>query len=288
MHVALDGPTSVTLGSFDGVHRGHQALIASLVQQAQASCMQAVVVTFDPLPRQLFQGLRNWQLTSLDERIHFMTPLGMDGVAVLQFDRRVRAIPAEAFVLLLKRHLGMAALWAGPDFALGRDREGDVAFLKDAGQRHDFDVHIFHRFRWQGRPVRSTQIRQALHEGNLALANDLLGRPYRLTGTVAGVEAAPGAGRVVHVAIPPERLLPEPETYLCRVLMGALPLEVSGVITQERALALRLPGECDVVTGRPLEIDFCRVAEMSLDALPVAARDRREPDERPVGDDARG
>mgnify|MGYP000355139864 CR=1 FL=1 len=213
--VAPERPVALTIGSFDGVHRGHQALIRQLVTQAQADGQEAVVLTFDPLPRQFFGGGRRVLLSSLEERLTYLEALGLDGVAILPFDATTAALSARAFVEPLVKRLHMATLWAGSDFALGRDREGDVVFLAELGRVLGFEVRTFAPFVWQGAPVRSTRIRQALQIGDVQLAAALLTRPYRITGTVIH-----GDGRghqlsfpTANLAVSAERILPAHGIY---------------------------------------------------------------------------
>lgn len=221
-HFITPGPTALTIGAFDGVHRGHQQLIETLVSAAHMAGQQAVAMTFDPLPWQLF-GRDNGNsglLTTWEERLTLLAALGLDGVVILPFSREVAATPALEFVAALSRQLGLAALWAGPDFALGRGREGDIAFLQAAGTRLGFTVHVLPPLIWHGEPVRSSRIREALRRGDLDEANDCLGRPYRLSGTVAHGD---GRGRrlgfpTANLSLPADRLLPAYGIYVCRAV----------------------------------------------------------------------
>jgi len=220
--ITLAGPTGLTIGAFDGVHRGHQALIRWMVAGARQAAMQAVALTFDPLPH-LVLGLGNaGALSTLEERLDFMTPLGLDGVIVLPFDRQMAAISAEDFVTWLVEKLSLAGLWVGPDFALGHNHEGDIPFLEAMGARYGFSVYRFGETAClNGQPVRSSRIRNALKVGDLVEANDCLGRPYRLSGIV---EPGHRRGRVLgfptaNLRIPENRLLPANGVYVCRAYL---------------------------------------------------------------------
>ena len=185
-HLTLEQPTGLTIGAFDGVHLGHQALIRWLVDNARGAGWAPVVLTFDPLPRQVFDPDAADLLSDLDDRLPMFADLGVDGVVVQPFDEEVAAIPPRAFAAQLRTHLNLRGLWVGPDFALGRERTGDVAALQAIGEEQGFEVHVFDEVvRWGGAPVRSSRIRRAVRAGDVAMARGCLGRPYRLTGQVA-------------------------------------------------------------------------------------------------------
>ena len=226
----LPGPTALTIGAFDGVHRGHQSLIRQLVAGAYAGGMRAVVLTFDPLPRQVLSKEAPLLLSSLEERLTYLETLAPAGVVILPFSRELADTSAQDFVTLLVHHLKLAALWTGPDFTLGRHREGDLHFLRRAGKRLGFRVHTCEPFFWQGKPVRSTTIRQALLASRLVEANELLGRPYRLAGVIVhGEHRGQTLGfPTANLSIPAERLLPAQGVYICR---AHLPGETYGAVT---------------------------------------------------------
>ncbi len=217
-HLVLAGPTGLTIGAFDGVHRGHQALIRWMVAEARQAEMQAVALTFDPLPRLVLGRSKNGALSTLEERLDYMVPLRLDGVVVLPFDRHIAATSATDFVTWLVEKLAMAGLWVGPDFALGHNHEGNIPFLEAMGARLGFTVAQFGESACRdGLPVRSSRIRHALKSGDLAQANDCLGHPYRLTGIV---EHGYQRGRVLgfptaNLRLPAERLLPANGIYVC-------------------------------------------------------------------------
>jgi riboflavin kinase/FMN adenylyltransferase len=218
----------LTIGAFDGVHLGHRALIRWMAREARRAGLYAVVLTFDPLPAQLLSDLGSQSggesqvLSSPAERVRLIASLGVDAVIVAPFDEDVMAIPARTFVTRLATHLSMQGLWVGPDFALGRDREGDVPFLREVGTRLGFEVHVFDEvIRWAGQPVRSSRIRRALGKGHLEEANGCLGRPYRLSGVVG-----PGDRRgrelgfpTANLKVPPAQLLPAEGVYICRAYL---------------------------------------------------------------------
>ncbi len=216
------GPVALTIGAFDGVHRGHQALLSDMSRAAHETGMRALAMTFDPLPWQVFKKSDGALLSTLEERLSLIEPLDIDGTVILPFTPEMAAIPAADFVTQLIEHLGMTQLWAGPDFALGRGREGSIPFLEALGKKRGFEVQVQPPFFWRNAPVRSSRIREALKRGDLEEANGCLGRPYRLTGAVIHGEAR---GRkmgfpTLNLDLPADRLLPAYGVYICRVQLG--------------------------------------------------------------------
>lgn len=214
----LETPTCLTIGAFDGVHLGHQALFRALVTAGRDHGLQSVVLTFDPLPRQVLSGGGPGLLSSLEERLDVLQMLGLDGVLVYPFTAETARTSAAEFIADLVARIPLHCMWLGPDFRLGRDREGDVAALRALGAEYGFEVHVLEQVvRWQGVPVRSSRIRRALREGNLEEVNGCLGRPFRLTGTVGHGDKR---GRLMgfptaNLRLPSERLLPAHGVYVC-------------------------------------------------------------------------
>lgn len=175
----------VTIGVFDGVHRGHRHLLERTIARSREQGLAAVVVTFDPHPRQVLRPENDvTYLLRLGERLRLLREAGVDEVAVVTFDQEVAALSARSFVELLRRHLEMRGLVVGPDFALGRGREGNVAFLADLGREQGFFVETVPPLLLDGEAVSSTRVREALLAGDMTLAARLLGRWPRLSGQV--------------------------------------------------------------------------------------------------------
>ena len=173
--------TAVTIGNFDGVHLGHQAMIQQLKQVAAQQQLKSLVMIFEPQPLEFFQGYEAPpRISSLREKVEYLTELGVDYIAVAKFDNTFRSLSAEAFASILKDQLNAKSLILGDDFHFGKNRQGNSEFLKNYG----FDVHNLQTIALEGERVSSTRIRQTLAEGNLALAAQLLGRPYSITGRV--------------------------------------------------------------------------------------------------------
>lgn len=183
--VRLEGAW-VTIGTYDGVHRGHQAILRPMAEAAHAAGAPAVVVTFYPNPVVVLRGVSEpVLLTPPDERARLMGALGIDAVITLSFDHALASLPAETFMQRLSDALGLRQLWVGHDFALGRNRQGDIPALEAIGARLGYSVHVTGEVLVDGLRISSSQIRERVRLGDLAAANKMLGRPYAMQGLVA-------------------------------------------------------------------------------------------------------
>ena len=175
-----------TIGTFDGVHHGHQMLLAHLVAKSQELGEPSVLVTFEPQPREYFQRTPvPARLTRFREKIHILKDTGVDRVLCIPFNERTRLIPAaEVIERFLVDMLGVRYVVVGDDFHFGRDREGNYDTLKEAGDRFGFGVSHMGTLTFDHERVSSTRIREALAEADFPLAEKLLGRPYSMMGRV--------------------------------------------------------------------------------------------------------
>ena len=183
----LTQPSVVTIGMFDGVHIGHQALVKRLVETAHTSGRSAVVLTFYPHPDIVLRGLEGrYYLTTPDQRAQMLIDLGVDCVVSHPFNDEIRQIRASTFVDQLREYLKMDSLWVGEDFAMGYQREGNVEFLQQDGEKKGFDVEVINLVSADGNgvPITSTRIRNHLAEGDLDTVRQLLGRGYMVIGDV--------------------------------------------------------------------------------------------------------
>lgn len=184
-NVNLTEPSLVTIGVFDGVHRGHQHLIQQLVEDAHRSDRLAVVLTFFPHPDVVLRGLSGrYYLTTAEQKADLLMQLGVDYVVTQTFDDALRQVRAADFVDQLRASLNMAALAVGADFAMGYKREGNVDFLREQGAQKGFDLRVIDLVANDSEIISSTAIRHALEAGDVALARKWLGRSYSLTGMV--------------------------------------------------------------------------------------------------------
>ena len=221
--VAPGRPSAVTIGVFDGVHRGHQHLVASLCERARAEGLAAVALTFNPHPRTVLRpGSAVTYLTSLEERVELLQALGLDAVGVLAFTSELAQLSPRDFLALLVDELDMRLLMVGPDFAMGRNRSGTIGVMRQVGEELGFNVEVAPLLAEDGEKVGSSSVRQALSQGDVALVARLLGRPFSLRGPVV---AGDRRGRTLgfptaNIAIGLDRALPEYGVYVTRAFVG--------------------------------------------------------------------
>ena len=176
-----------TIGNFDGVHLGHQAVLTQLAMKGDTLKLPAVVITFEPQPFEYFVPEKApARLTRFREKVEALRCYSIQQLCVLRFNKRLAQMSAEAFIqALLVKGLNVKYLVVGDDFRFGCERKGDFALLQQAGQKYGFQVVNMHTFAIDQNRVSSTRIRNALSSGDLVLAEKLLGRPYRMSGRVA-------------------------------------------------------------------------------------------------------
>lgn len=181
----------LTIGNFDGVHRGHQALLARLCEEGRRRGLPVMVMLFEPQPLELFAADKApARLTRLRDKLKYLAQAGVDAVLCVRFDRRFAAVSAQSFVNdLLVDKLGVRFLAVGDDFRFGAGREGDFLLLQKAGVEYGFDVISTQTFSEGGKRISSTAIRQALANDDLTLAQALLGHPFALSGRVVHGDA---------------------------------------------------------------------------------------------------
>ena len=178
--------TVATIGGFDGVHRGHQALLTIMRRRADELGLPMTVLSFEPSPREFFLGeAAPARLQRFREKFAALKACGVDRFVCLRFDERMRSLAAEPFVdQVLRDALGVRWLVVGHDFHFGRARQGGIASLEEMGKRFDFGVDVFGPYLLDNERVSSTLVREALAAGDLHRAEHMLGRPYGITGRV--------------------------------------------------------------------------------------------------------
>jgi riboflavin kinase/FMN adenylyltransferase len=216
--------TILTIGVFDGVHRGHQHLIGATVRRARDLGCQSAVLTFDPHPDLVIHPERDrLYLTSLAERAELIDSLGAALLIVLPFTRDTMSLSAYDFMSQVAGAVVLRELWIGWDFALGRRREGNLARLREIGHQLHYNVHPVDAFALaDGTPVSSTRIRDALAAADLETAAMLLGRPFAVQGTVVEGDRR---GRTIgfptaNVAVDVLHVLPADGVYVCEAEVG--------------------------------------------------------------------
>jgi riboflavin kinase / FMN adenylyltransferase len=185
-HPELAPECALTIGNFDGVHRGHQAMIALLKSEARHRGLPACVMTFEPHPREYFaKGSAPARLSNLRDKLAELQACGVDQTVVLPFNARLASQPPQQFIdAVLCQGLGARYVLVGDDFRFGAKRTGDYALLDAAGKAARFDVARMNSYEVHGLRVSSSAVREALAAGNLPQAAELLGRPYAITGRV--------------------------------------------------------------------------------------------------------
>jgi riboflavin kinase/FMN adenylyltransferase len=175
-----------TIGSFDGVHLGHQRILATLREEGQKLGLPTLVMVFEPQPHEYFSREQApSRLMRLREKVAAIFALGIDRVLCLRFNEQLRSLSAQAFIdEILVQRLAVAHLEIGDDFRFGCDRTGDFALLQQAGRQHGFVVRDTQTFLLNGERVSSTRVRQRLEADDLVGAAQLLGRPFSVTGRV--------------------------------------------------------------------------------------------------------
>ena len=216
--------TVLTIGAFDGVHRGHQALIGQVVARARASGRRSVVVTFHPHPAMVLAPERAPRyLTTPGEKVALLEGLGVDLVVLLPFSRKMASTPAREFMASLAHNLRFRELWVGTDFALGRGREGDVSRLRELGHDLGYEVYLFDPLQEGEEPVSSSRIRALLAEGRVEQASHLLGRYPSLSGEVVyGAQRGHTLGfPTANLEVRPERAVPANGVYAVFAVLGS-------------------------------------------------------------------
>ena len=176
-----------TIGNFDGVHLGHQAVLSQLALKGDMLGLPATVITFEPQPTEFFLPAKvPPRLSRFREKVEALRSYSIEQLCVLRFNEVLAGMSANDFIQkLLVKGLNVRYLVVGDDFKFGKDRKGDFALLKKMGEEHNFQVVNMHTFAIAETRVSSTRIRQALTAGDLMLAQTLLGHPYKMSGRVA-------------------------------------------------------------------------------------------------------
>jgi len=214
--------TVATVGTFDGIHRGHRAVLSEVVRRGRAAGRQSVLVTFDPHPLEVVNPTAAPRLLTLpDEKRALVAVLGIERVEVIAFTTELARLGPEDFVRgVLRARFGMEELVLGYDHGFGRGRSGDVELVRRLGREDGFAVEVVAAVRDNGQPISSSLIRTAVAHGDLGSAARGLGRPYSLRGTV---ERGAGRGRTIGVPTinltspDPRKLLPPDGVYAVRV-----------------------------------------------------------------------
>jgi len=257
----------VTIGNFDGVHLGHRFIFRRLVEEARRDGHPAVAISFDPHPKMVLHPERRpfYLITTLEEKIRLLAGLGIDAFILIPFSLEYAKTTAEMFVReILWERLRIRRILIGHDYTFGRGREGNEAFLTEAGQRLGFEVEVMNAFCVGDTVISSTKIREALLAGEVRFAATLLGRSYNLAGRVIS-----GNHRGVRLGFPTANLAPDKELvpargiYAVRVLWkgkrhdGVLNIGFNPTFADgKRSIEVHIFDFHQDIYGEPIEILF--------------------------------
>lgn len=259
----------VTVGNYDGIHRGQRRVIDRVVARAREESVDAVVVSFDPHPlRVLRPEAAPSLLCSPEQREAVLAGAGVDALLLVRFDREVAETPAETFVrAFLHRRLSALEIYVGASFAFGKGRGGDVALLEKMGAELGFRAFAVEELVHAGEPVSSTRIRRAVAEGRVELAAELLGRPFALRGTVArGDRMGKRLGWPTINLAPQTECIPADGVYSSRVHFPSFPATFECVTNvgrrptvyenYQRVVESHILGFSSDVYGQTVELSF--------------------------------
>jgi riboflavin kinase/FMN adenylyltransferase len=256
----------LTMGVFDGVHRGHRHLAQQVKRRAQELHCLSGIISLHPHPEAVLRpGNGPPYLVTLDERLALLRDLGLDLVARLPFTLELARLSALEFMGLLRQHLRLRELWVGPDFALGHRRQGTVTRLAEIGQELGYRVHVVPPLVLNGQTVSSTLIRHLVRQGQVEAAARLLKRRHHVSGTVVPNDQRgrhPGSS-TAQVVVADGLALPPPGVYAAYARLGArqwpamayVGLSLAGT---ERRLEIHMPDLADDLYGQSLRVEFVR------------------------------
>jgi riboflavin kinase/FMN adenylyltransferase len=175
----------ITIGSFDGIHQGHQVVIKKTIELARFKNKRAGIVTFEPSPQQVIYPDFHYILTPVSEKKEILSKLGADFLFLIEFNKSIQALTPAGFIQSqILSSLHPSTIVVGYDHQFGKDAQGDVKLLKNLAQEFNFELIIEPEFKLDGEPVKSTRIRERLLLGDMKIANHLLGRNYSIQGSV--------------------------------------------------------------------------------------------------------
>jgi len=257
----------VTIGNFDGVHRGHQYLFKNLVRQARSAGAGAAVITFDPHPKMILHPDRRpfYLITTIEEKIELIAAQGVDGMLIIPFSLEFSRTTAQEFVCgLLWDKLRIRKILIGHDYTFGRGKEGNEAFLVARGEQLGFAVEVMNAFTSNGDIISSTLVRNAILAGDVKKAAACLGRPYNLVGVVvAGHRRGASLGFPTANIQPEKILLPARGVYAAltklagRTCRSVLNIGLNPTFADERlSIEVHLLDFNEDIYGRTLEVMF--------------------------------
>jgi riboflavin kinase/FMN adenylyltransferase len=286
----------LTIGVFDGVHRGHRQIIQKLVKESHAQNEPAVVLTFDPHPASVVAGQDIKCLTTPDERANLLAGLGVDHVITQRFTRDLSTASAYEYMSMLKQTLGLKRLLIGYDFALGKGREGNATRLTEIGKEMNYILEVIPALGDESGVISSTEIRKLISIGNVGEANKLLGHNYTMSGEVIhGAQRGRSIGfPTANIDYPKGKATPSNGIYACwayfgqEKFMAATNIGFNPTFTPERKIpsleAYLLDFDRDIY-GQELKLEFvARIRdELKFDSVEALIQKIHEDVERTRG-----
>lgn len=206
-----EAPVWLTIGNFDGVHLGHQALIKEMIRLAKADDAKSMLINFWPNPKVFFTKEKGFYLTTRAEKTSLLSKMGVNEIVTLEFDQKLASMSPQAFLAEIIHHVNLKGIVVGQNFALGKGRQGTPEVLTELCAQQGVKFNVFPHVMMKENPVSSTRIRAALTAGKVDEVAKLLGRPYRLCSKVIG-----GAHVGKSIGVPTANLFLEPEKFLPR------------------------------------------------------------------------
>lgn len=219
----IEEPTVISLGKFDGIHRGHDLLLEQLMKKKEEG-LAAVIFTFDVPPKKNLTQEETKVLTTNEEKMHMFESFGIDYLIECPFTEEVRNMEAEDFIQMLAKKLSVKCIVAGDDFCFGHNRRGNYQMLKDYAEKFSYEAIIFPKMKEDERDISSTYVREEITAGRIEMANKLLGYPYFVSGFVKhGNKIGRKIGFPTINLIPPEhKLLPAFGVYVTKVTIDGI------------------------------------------------------------------
>ena len=176
----------ITIGVFDGVHKGHQSLIANLENSLLESNYNSTLITFQNSPFHFIKKINdnNFYISTTEEKIEILNQFKLDQIIIIEFNANINQTSAKEFLGILTSNLKMKKLFVGPDFAFGKNREGNIKYLNENQKSLKYELNVANALKKHKQIISSTRIKQLLSKGDIQLANSYLGRPYNLSGHV--------------------------------------------------------------------------------------------------------
>lgn len=217
----IEEPTALSLGKFDGVHRGHEALISYLLEK-KAEGLKAAVFTFDIPPKKLTENNNYRVLSTNEEKQEILRERGIDYLLQCPFTKEVMCMEAEDFVDWIVTELHVKSIVTGPDFCFGHNRKGNYKLLSELSKRYGYELKVVDKLQYRGRDISSSYVRENIMKGNMETANALLGYPFFVRDEVIhGRQLGRQLGiPTINMELRAEKLLPPKGVYATQVQIG--------------------------------------------------------------------